>query len=115
MRSPVTYRILPRAAAMVLLGTLLCPATALAQNPVEDCVEQGYRPGTIGFYQCLQSAAANQESSGPEVPDTGEAGSILNGNPDDAVTDYSGSSMEGATTPDPNILKQLNSGHPPKQ
>ena len=115
MRSPVTSRILPRAAAIVLLGTLLCPVTAFAQNAVEDCIEQGYRPGTIGFYQCLQSAAAGQESTGPEVPDTGDAGSNVNGNPDEAGTDYSGASMEGATAPDPNILKQLNAGHPPKQ
>jgi len=102
------------AAAAATLTVLLGPTAALAQNAIEDCMQQGYRPGTTGFYQCLQNATANQRSGEQESPDTGEAGSILGGSPDNAVTDYSGgSSMEGATTPDPEILKQLNTGSRP--
>jgi hypothetical protein len=110
----VTSHPFRRAAAVAALAVLLGSTGALAQNAIEDCMQQGYRPGTAGFYQCLQSATANQRGNEPESPDTGEAGSILGGSPDNAVTDFSsGSSMEGATTPDPEILKQLNTGSQP--
>lgn len=115
MCSLVTIRIFRHLMTAALLAVLLGAPAALAQNAVEDCMEQGYRPGTAGFFQCLQSAEAARRQSEVESPATGEAGSILNGSPDNAVTDYSGSSMEGATTPDPDILKQLNSGTKPNR
>jgi len=98
--------------ATLFLGAALATVVAnpaLAQSTGDDCVQKGYKPGTAAFYRCLQDSAASGESSGSESqgPDTGEAGSILGGSPDSAVTDYSGSTMSGATTPDPNILKQL--------
>jgi hypothetical protein len=114
MRSPVTIHIFRRAMAIVALGVFLPTAAAFADDAVEDCMQQGYRPGTPGFFQCLQAALANQRASQGESLDLGEGGSTSHGNPDNAVTDYSGSSMDGATAPDPNILKQLNSGTKPK-
>ena len=114
MRSSVKSHPIRCAAAVFSFAVLLAPSTAFAQNAFEDCVQQGFRPGTAGFYQCLQGGGASQQGGEPESPDTGEAGSILGGNPDNAVTDYSGgSSMDGATTPDPEILKPLNPGRRP--
>lgn len=88
---------------------------ALAQSVGQACIQQGHKPGTAGFYYCLQEGSGARSAGGgepqggePQGADTGEAGSILGGTPDNAVTDYTGSTMSGATSPDPNILKQLN-------
>ena len=89
-------------------------APAWAQSVVQDCIQQGFKPGTAGFYHCLQQSGGSESTeSSPAEP--GDPASILSGNPDNAVTDFSGSSMEGATAPDPNILKQLNTGRPAGQ
>ena len=100
--------------ATFFLSAVVCAQPALAQSTGDDCVRQGFKPGTAAFYRCLQDSAASESSNNAEGqgPDTGEAGSILRGSPDGAITDYSGSTMSGATTPDPNILKQLNSSKP---
>jgi hypothetical protein len=115
MRLPLTIHNFRLAMAVAALGAFLPAAAAFAQDAVEDCMQQGYRPGTPGFFQCLQAAVANKRASEGESPDTGEAGSTPHGNPDNTVTDYSGSSMDGATSPDPDILKQLNSGSRPNR
>jgi len=115
MRTPVTIRIFRRALAVATLGVFLPAAAAFAEDAVENCMQQGYRPGTPGFFQCLQAALANKRASEGENLDIGATGSTSPGNPDNAITDYSGSSMEGATSPDPDILKQLNSGSRPNR
>lgn len=92
-----------------IVVTAFTAVAAQAQSAADSCLRQGYKPGTPAFYRCLQdkTAAQGHKSGKLKSPDTGEAGSILGGSPDNAVTDYSGSTMSGATTPDPNILKQL--------
>jgi len=106
--------------ALALLAAVAAPRLAYAQTAgMQDCIQQGYKPGTAGFYHCLQESTASSGGAGipgtgvDNGPATGDVGSILKGQPQDAVTDYSGSSMEGATSPDPDILKQLNSGAKP--
>ena len=100
--------------SLLLAAMLLGSSAALAQGVVEECIQQGYKPGTAGFYHCLQSGSHSRSDSS-QSPQSGEAGSILNGDPDNAVTDYSGSTMDGAPSPDPKILKQLNSGGQPNR
>jgi hypothetical protein len=97
--------------SLTALAAMAGTAPAHAQSVMQDCIQQGFKPGTAGFYHCLQ------ESTGAENPDSqnsgaGDPASILSGDPDNAVTDFSGSTMDGATSPDPNILKQLNTGKP---
>ena len=100
--------------ATFFLSAALSAQPILAQSTGDDCVRQGFKPGTAAFYRCLQDSGASESGNNAKSqgPDTGEAGSILRGSPEGAITDYSGSTMSGATTPDPNILKQLNSSKP---
>ena len=108
-----TFRLTP---SVLILSAAIAAAIggpAFAQSVGQACIQQGHKPGTAGFYHCLQEGSGGGEAAGsgvePQGADTGEAGSILGGSPDNAVTDYTGSTMSGATSPDPNILKQLNS------
>jgi hypothetical protein len=88
---------------------------ALAQSAGQACIQQGHKPGTAGFYRCLQEVGGSEGGGeGGGEGQSGEAESILGGSPDNAVTDYTGSTMSGATSPDPNILKQLNAPRSPK-
>lgn len=107
-----------RHTALVLsLATLVVSVAtvpARAQSAVQECIQQGFKPGTAGFYHCLQGSGGSESTESPTT-ESGDPASILSGNPDNAVTDFSGSSMEGATAPDPNILKQLNTGRPAGQ
>lgn len=101
------------AAALSLLGGLLSgPAPAIAQGVVQDCVDRGFKPGTAGFYHCLQTASAS-ESSELQSSEDNDTGSNLESDADSAAADVTGSTMEGATAPDPDILKQLNGGPAP--
>ena len=99
--------------ALLTLGvTMTVSGLAVAQSAGHACIQQGHKPGTAGFYHCLQEAGSNQTGGSESQSQSGEAGeaeSILSGSPENAVTDYTGSTMSGATSPDPNILKQLNS------
>jgi hypothetical protein len=84
---------------------------ALAQSTAQACIQQGYKPGTAGFYHCLSEGSSNSGSGSlgeAQSSEPGEPESILGGSPENAVTDYTGSTMSGATSPDPDILKQLN-------
>lgn len=114
MRSPTTASLLRRAAIVLTLTIAASPTAVHAEGAAEHCLAQGYRPGTAGYFHCIETTESAQ-SSGLDVSGNGDAGSILRGTPDNAVTDYSGSSMEGATKPDPNILKQFNPGATPRQ
>lgn len=97
-------------ALLTLSVTMTASGLALAQSAGHACIQQGHKPGTAGFYHCLQEAGSNQAgSSESQSGEAGEAESILSGSPENAVTDYTGSTMSGATSPDPDILKQLNS------
>lgn len=97
--------------ALALLAMLAGAGPALAQSVMEQCIQKGFKPGTSGFYHCIQETSGSPESD-QDTP-SGDAESILKGNPQDAVSDYSGSTMDGATAPDPNILKQFNPGGGP--
>jgi hypothetical protein len=104
------YRIVRPAATLPLLGLLLFgPATAAAQNTGQNCVDQGFKPGTAGFYNCLQSAGES-DSGLPQPSGDSDSDSGSQTDPDNAVTDFTGSTMDGATAPDPDLLKQLNGG-----
>lgn len=97
---------------VALLGPTV-PLPALAQDAMQNCIQKGFKPGSSGFYRCLQQSGGADRSTTDTKPDSGDPGSILSGSADNAVTDYSGSSMEGASAPDPDLLKQLNSGSTP--
>jgi len=102
------------AAVLMSFVALVAPSSAIAQSAVQECIQQGFKPGTAGFYHCLQGNTGGEGGDSQDAG-SGEAASILSGDPDNAVTDYSGSTMDGATAPDPNILKQLNPGGAPGQ
>jgi hypothetical protein len=91
------------------------PAPSLAQSAPDKCIQQGHKPGSAGFYHCLQENAADDTNESGLETKSGEAESILGGNPQDAASDYAGSSMDGATKPDPNILKNFTPGQTPGQ
>ena len=97
---------------LALLGPTV-PLPTLAQDAMQSCIQKGFKPGSSGFYRCLQQSGGADRSAVDTKPDPGDPGSILGGSTDNAVTDYSGSSMEGANAPDPELLKQLNSGSTP--
>lgn len=80
---------------------------------MQSCIQKGFKPGSSGFYRCLQQSGGADRSTTDTKPDSSDPGSILGGPTANAVTNYSGSSMEGANAPDRNLLKQLNSGSTP--
>jgi hypothetical protein len=97
--------------AVLSLGVAMTvPGFALAQSTAQACIQQGHKPGTAGFYHCLEGGGNSGSGSLGEAQSSepGEPESILGGSPENAVTDYTGSTMSGATSPDPDILKQLN-------
>lgn len=100
--------------AIAIALTLLCgPTSTRAQSVGQQCIEQGHKPGTAGFYHCLQETSSRDSAkSGLESQDQ-DAGSILSGDPQNAVSDYAGSTMDGATKPDPDILKNFDPGRGP--
>lgn len=101
-------------ATVTLLAVVTGAGPAHAQSVMEQCIQQGFKPGTAGFYRCLQETSGSDGENTQDIP-SGDAGSILNGDPQDAVSDYSGSTMDGATAPDPSILKQFNPGGDPNR
>jgi hypothetical protein len=106
-------------AAPLILGAALTAAgadAARAQSTGEDCVRQGHKPGTAAFYRCLQESGGSEGSSGGEGQGAEGSDSGLGaGVTDGTSTESSNSTMSGATSPDPDILKQLNSPRqPPK-
>ncbi|MEM9682822.1 MAG: hypothetical protein AAF942_06135 [Pseudomonadota bacterium] len=106
-----------RVAPVFVVGLLgpAVPLPAFAQDAMQSCIQQGFKPGSSGFYRCLQQSGGTDRPTTEKKQESGDAGSILGGSSDNAVTDYSGSSMEGASAPDPDLLKQLNSGSTPKR
>jgi len=101
--------------ATAIASAISCaPAPSMAQSTPDSCIQQGHKPGTAGFYHCLQegSSASSNESSLVDTKN-GDAGSIPKGDPQDAVSDYAGSTMDGATKPDPDVLKNFNPGRGP--
>lgn len=101
-------------ATAIAAAVSYAPAPAFAQRAPDECIQQGHKPGTPGFYHCLQENASRGGNEGGLV-DTpkGDAGSILKGDPQDAVSDYAGSTMDGATKPDPDVLKNFTPGRGP--
>lgn len=109
--------VLRRVAPVLVVGLLglAVPPPAFAQDAMQSCIQKGFKPGSSGFYRCLQQSGGSERPTTEKKQESGDAGSILGGSTDNAVTDYSGSSMEGASAPDPDLLKQLNSGSTPKR
>jgi len=99
---------------VTLLAVVTGTGPAHAQSVMEQCIQRGFKPGTAGFYRCLQETSGSDRENIKDTPN-GDAGSILSGEPQDAVSDYSGSTMDGATAPDPSILKQFNPGGDPNR
>ena len=99
---------------LALLGPTV-PLPTLAQDAMQSCIQKGFKPGSSGFYRCLQQTGGADRSTTEQKPDSGDAGSIPDLRFRRADTMYSGSSMEGANAPDPDLLKQLNSGSTPTQ
>jgi hypothetical protein len=99
--------------AAALFFAMASTGAAQAQSVMDQCIQNGFKPGTSGFYRCLQEESGSGDDSDlGSKEQSGEAGSILTGDPQNAVTDYSGSSMDGASAPDRNILKNFNPGGP---
>lgn len=99
--------------ATAVASAISCaPSPSMAQSSPDQCIQQGHKPGTAGFYHCLQEGSSDSGSESSLV-DTknGDAGSILKGDPQDAVSDYAGSTMDGATKPDPDVLKNFTPGN----
>lgn len=107
-----------RRVAPFLVAAFLAPASAipaLAQDAMQSCIQQGFKPGSSGFYRCLQKSGGSAQSETTQKSESGETGSKRNGSSDNTVPDFSGSTMDGASSPDPDILKQLNSGASPSR
>lgn len=97
--------------AIAIASIVLCAsASAQAQSAPDKCIQQGHKPGTAGFYRCLQETQSDSGKGSALGSQNGDAESILRGKPEDAASDFSGSSMDGATKPDPNILKNFDPG-----
>lgn len=100
--------------AIATASIALCAsASSQAQSAPDQCIQQGHKPGTAGFYRCLQETQSDSGTESVLGSQNGDAESILRGNAQDAVSDYTGSSMDGATKPDPNILKNFDPGGRP--
>jgi hypothetical protein len=100
-----THAILPFAAFGI---TALVHATpAATQQGYQTCISQGHKPGSNGFYRCLQSLRGSGADSSAKKGTAGSADSIISGSSDDAVGGYTGGPIEGASNPDPDLLKQL--------
>ena len=93
--------------AAVGITALVFTMPAAAQEGYQKCISQGHKPGSNGFYRCLQSVRGSATDASTKKGSTGSAGSIISGNSDDAVSGYTGGPIEGASDPDPDLLKQL--------
>lgn len=100
-----THAIMPFAAVGITALILMAPAAA--QEGYQTCINQGHKPGSNGFYRCLQSVRSSAADSTTKKKDSGSAGSIISGSSDDALSGYTGGPIEGASDPDPDLLKQL--------
>ena len=105
MQRNFIHAILPLAAFGIIGIAVASPATA--QKGYQTCINQGHKPGSNGFYRCLESARTSGADSSAKQGTSGSAGLINSGNSEDAVTGYSGGPIEGASNPDPDLLKQL--------
>lgn len=100
-----THAIMPFAAFGYTALVFTTPAAT--QQGYQTCISQGHKPGSNGFYRCLQSIRGSATDSSVKKGTSGSAGSIISGNSDDAVSGYTGGPIEGASNPDPDLLKQL--------
>ncbi len=100
-----THAIIPLAAFGITALAITPPAAA--QEGYQTCISQGHKPGSNGFYRCLQSVRGSTSGTTTKKESSGSAGSIISGNSDDAVSGYTGGPIEGASDPDPDLLKQL--------
>lgn len=100
-----THAVLPFAAFGITALVLATPAAT--QQGYQTCISQGHKPGSNGFYRCLQTLQGSEKDSPAKKGTSGSAGSIISGNSDDAVGGYTGGPIEGASNPDPDLLKQL--------
>lgn len=89
------------------IAALVLATPAAGQEGYQTCISQGHKPGSNGFYRCLQSLRGSGADSSAKKGTSGSAGSIISGDSDDAVTGYTGGPIEGASNPDPDLLKQL--------
>lgn len=100
-----THAIMPFAAFGITALAITTPAAT--QEGYQTCISQGHKPGSNGFYRCLQSIRASAADSAKKKESSGTAGSIISGDSDDALSGYTGGPIEGASDPDPDLLKQL--------
>ena len=87
----------------------LAPMPASAQSGSDTCVERGHKPGSAGFYRCLQGLQTGGTSGlgALQNPRKSEAEKVLESAPDNAIGEFTGGAIEGASNPDPDLLKQL--------
>ncbi len=105
MLRSLTHAIMPFAA--IGFTALVATTPAAAQEGYQTCISQGHKPGSNGFYRCLQSVRGSATDSSKKKASSGSAGAIISGDSDDAVSGYTGGPIEGASNPDPDLLKQL--------
>ena len=85
------------------------------QSSPEFCIGLGHKPGSANYYRCLE-AHQNVQPQGLDNLSKGSGGkqgeseSQLIRTPEAGVGDSSGVTTEGATSPDPKLLKQLEQG-----
>ena len=100
--------------ATFLISGAWTPAVAQQSSP-DFCIGLGHKPGSANYYRCIE-AHQNVQPQGLDSLTKGSAGkkdeaeSLLTGTPEGALGDSPGITTEGATSPDPNLLKQLEQG-----
>ncbi len=101
----LTHAIMPFAALGMVASGFAAPAASQQNSQV--CINQGHKPGSNGFFRCLQSLQDSGTDSSAKEGLSGTAGSAASSSSDGVLTGYSGGPIEGATDPDPDLLKQL--------
>ena len=100
--------------AVFLITAASTPASA-QQSSAEFCIGLGHKPGSANYYRCLE-AHQNVKPQGLDSLTKGtdkkkdEAQNLLTGSPEGALGEFPGITTEGATSPDPDLLKQLEQG-----
>ena len=100
--------------AVFLMAVAATAATA-QQSSAEFCIGLGHKPGSANYYRCLE-AHQNVKPQGLDSLTKGTEGkkddaeSLLTGPPEGALGELPGITTEGATSPDPDLLKQLEQG-----
>ena len=102
-------------AAVLLITAAWTPASA-QQSSAEFCIGLGHKPGSANYYRCLEAhqnvkpQGLDSLTKGSDGKKKDEAENLLTGSPESALGEYPGITTEGATSPDPDLLKQLEQG-----